>query len=133
MLLYDGVCGFCNRSVQFILKHDKRGTLKFTALQNATGRQMLSRYPELHGVDSLVFVEDGDDARGERVFVRSTGALKVAAYLGGFWRVFLIGYLLPRPIRDFFYDRFARYRYRLFGKAESCMVPPPQARSRFLE
>ena len=132
VLLYDGVCGFCNKTVQMILDHDRRGTMRFAALQSDYGRGVVGRHPELRGVDSLVFVENSPGG-GERVFVRSDGALRVAAYLGGVWKLFLAAYAVPKRVRDFFYDLFARNRYRLFGKYESCMLPPPEVRSRFLD
>ena len=131
VLLYDGVCGFCNKSVQMILNNDRRGTLRFAALQSDYGRAVVGRHRELEGVDSVVFVERA--AGGERVHVRSEAALKVAAYLGGLWKVFLCAYVVPRPARDYLYDLFARNRYRFFGKSEQCMLPPAEARARFLD
>jgi predicted DCC family thiol-disulfide oxidoreductase YuxK len=131
VLLYDGVCGFCNKTVQMILDRDRRGTLRFAALQSDYGRAVVGRHRELEGVDSVVFVEPS--AEGERVYVRSEAALKVAAYLGGFWKVFLAAYVVPRPLRDYLYDLFARNRYRFFGKSEQCMLPPAEARARFLD
>ncbi|HVF41390.1 MAG TPA: DCC1-like thiol-disulfide oxidoreductase family protein [Pyrinomonadaceae bacterium] len=131
VLLYDGVCGFCNKSVQMILDNDRRGTLRFAALQSDYGRAVVGRHRELEGVDSVVFVEPS--AGGERVHVRSEAALKVAAYLGGLWKVFLCAYVVPRPLRDYLYDLFARNRYKFFGKSEQCMRPPAEARARFLD
>ena len=69
----------------------------------------------------------------ERIFLRSDAALRVAAYLGGVWKLFQVASLIPKPIRDYFYDLFARYRYKLFGKYESCLVPPANVRARFLD
>src|SRR6185369_14690419 len=132
VLLYDGLCGFCNKSVQMILARDRRGTLRFAALQSAYGEAVKARHPELKDVDSVVLVEGLPDADQERVFIRSDAALRIAAYLGGWWKGLLLFRLLPRAVRDFFYDGFARYRYRLFGKYDSCLVPPPEVRSRFI-
>jgi len=131
VLLYDGVCGFCNKSVQMILNNDRRGTLRFAALQSDYGREVVGRHRELEGVDSVVFVERA--AGGERVYVRSEAALKVASYLGGLWKLLLCAYVVPRPARDYLYDLFARNRYRFFGKSEQCMLPPAEARARFLD
>jgi predicted DCC family thiol-disulfide oxidoreductase YuxK len=131
VLLYDGVCGFCNKSVQLILDHDRRGELRFAALQSDYGQAVIERHPELRGVDSVVFVEQ--QGGGERIYTRSDAALKVAAYLGGFWRLFLAARVLPRSFRDYCYDLFARHRYRFFGKYDTCMLPPPEVRSRFLD
>jgi predicted DCC family thiol-disulfide oxidoreductase YuxK len=131
VLLYDGVCGFCNKSVQLILDHDRRGQMRFAALQSDYGQAAIARHPELRGVDSVVFVEQAPG--GERIYVRSDAALKVAAYLGGFWKIFLAAKVIPRRLRDYLYDLFARNRYRFFGKYDSCMLPPPEVRSRFLD
>jgi predicted DCC family thiol-disulfide oxidoreductase YuxK len=131
VLLYDGVCGFCNKSVQLILDHDQRGTLRFAALQSDYGQSVIERHAELRGVDSVVFVEQATG--GERVHTRSDAALKVASYLGGFWKLFLAAKVLPRGLRDYCYDLFARNRYKFFGKYDACMLPPPEVRSRFLD
>lgn len=133
VLLYDGLCGFCNKSVQHILNHDKRKTLHFAALQGDYGKSILTRHPELTGVDSLVFVQPLDFAYLEEVFVRSDAALRVARYLGGLWKLALAAYIIPRPVRDFLYDQFAKRRYRWFGKYDTCLLPPPQVRERFLD
>jgi predicted DCC family thiol-disulfide oxidoreductase YuxK len=131
VLLYDGVCGFCNKTVQTILDRDRRGEMRFAALQSDYGRAVVGRHPELQGVDSVVYVEQS--AGVERVHVRSEAALKVAAYLGGVWKVFLAARLVPRGLRDYFYDLFARHRYRFFGKYDACILPPPEVRARFLD
>ena len=133
VLLYDGLCGFCNRSVQLVLDHDRRGEMRFAALQSEYGLAVVGRHPELRGVDSVVYVEAPAGRGPERVYVRSDAALKVAAYLGGPWRLFLAARVVPRPLRDYLYDLFARNRYRLFGKYDSCMLPPPEVRSRFID
>ena len=133
VLLYDGVCGFCNKSVQMILDHDERKEMRFAALQSDYGKQVISRHPELEKVDSVVFVEHKSGADDERVFIRSDAALRVASYLGGAWKLLLIFRIIPRPVRDFFYDLCAKYRYKFFGKYDSCMLPSPDVRSRFLD
>ena len=133
VLLYDGVCGFCNKTVQLILDRDPAGTMRFAALQSDYGRAVVERHTSLRGVDSVVFVENANGGDLERVFVRSDAALKVVAYLGGFWKIFLAAYVIPKPLRDYFYDLFARNRYRVFGKYDACILPPPEVRSRFLD
>jgi predicted DCC family thiol-disulfide oxidoreductase YuxK len=116
--------------VQTILAHDRRGTLKFAPLQSPLGQSILAKH-QLKQIDSVVFVERS--LAPEEVYIRSSAALKVAEYLGGWWKGLLIFRLIPRPIRDFFYELFARYRYRVFGKYESCMLPAPEVRARFLD
>jgi predicted DCC family thiol-disulfide oxidoreductase YuxK len=131
VLLYDGVCGFCNKTVQVILDRDRKGTMKFAALQSDYARSIVERHPSLRGVDSVVYVEGSEGS--ERVYVRSDAALKVVSYLGGLWKILLAAYILPKPVRDYFYDLFARNRYRLFGRHDACLLPPPEVRSRFLD
>ena len=133
VLLYDGVCGFCNKTVQVILDHDRRGTMCFAALQSDYGKAVMKRHPILNGIDSVVFLERSSATDRERVFIRSNAALRVARYLGGPWRLFLMAYIIPTPVRDYFYDLFARYRYKVFGKYDSCMLPPLNVRARFLD
>jgi len=133
VLLYDGLCGFCNKGVQRILRYDKRKTMRFAALQSDYGKSILTRHPELTGVDSLVYVKPLDFANLEQVFVRSDSLLRVAAYLGGIWKLALAAYVIPRPIRDYLYDQFAKRRYRWFGKYDACLLPAPEARARFLD
>ena len=132
VLLYDGLCGFCDGTVQFILRHDRRGALRFATLQGDFARGVIDRHPELDGVDSLVLVER--DASGvEQVHVRSNGALHVARYLGGAWHLARVTAIVPRFIRDAAYDGFARIRYRVFGRHDSCPIPSPEQRARFID
>ncbi|BBX62740.1 hypothetical protein MSAS_19140 [Mycobacterium saskatchewanense] len=132
VLLYDGVCGVCNRAVQTILRFDRRGTLRFAALDSDFARAIIDRHPGIEDVDSMVFVDQpGRD--GERVAVRSGAALRVVDYLGGPWRVLGAARLLPAPLRDRLYDGFAGIRYRVFGKHDTCPIPPPEVRGRFLD
>jgi predicted DCC family thiol-disulfide oxidoreductase YuxK len=133
VLLYDGECGVCDKSVQMILKHDRRKVMRFAALQSNYGREVVARHSSLSNVDSLILVEPADERRGEQIFIRSTAVLRIVAYLGGLWKLLLIGYLIPRPIRDFMYDVVARNRYRILGAPDACMLPSPEVRARFLD
>jgi len=132
VMLFDGVCGFCSRSVQFILDHDKHGTLLFAPLQSNFGKTVIDRFPEVKNIDSVIFVERPGSGQ-ERVYFRSAAALRIANYLGGVWKLFLIAYIIPASLRDYLYDLFARYRYRIFGKYDSCMLPPKEVRERFVD
>jgi predicted DCC family thiol-disulfide oxidoreductase YuxK len=133
VMLYDGVCGFCNKSVQLILDHDKQGRMRFAALQSDYGKAVKARHPFLESIDSVVLLEHTPSEKEERVFVRSSAALRLASYLGGAWKLFLVFYILPAPLRDFFYDLFAKHRYKFFGKYDACMLPDANVRSRFLD
>jgi len=132
VLLYDGACGLCASSVQFVLKHERRHELRFAPLQGTLASSVRSRHPELDQVDSMVWVEPARAGRPEHVHVRSEAVLRAAVYLGGLWRLAAVGWILPRVLRDALYDLVARHRHRLFG-AEQCYLPPPDARARFLE
>jgi predicted DCC family thiol-disulfide oxidoreductase YuxK len=132
VLLYDGTCGFCDGAVQFILRVDRRGDMRFAALESDFGAEVLQRHPELAGVDSVVYVENPESA-SERVTVRSEAALRVARYLGGPWQALgAVARVVPAPVRDGLYDRFAAIRYRVFGRVDSCALPAPEVRARFI-
>lgn len=131
VLLYDGVCGVCNRSVQTILRHDRHGTLRFAALDSDFARAVIERHPDLQDIDSVVFIDDPGQP-GERVSVRSAAALKVVRYLGGPFRLLLAARIIPAGLRDRLYDRFAAVRYRVGGRYDTCPLPAPEVRARFL-
>ncbi|MBV6521029.1 MAG: hypothetical protein MNPFHGCM_01152 [Gemmatimonadaceae bacterium] len=127
ILLYDGLCGLCDRFVQFVVKHDRHGTLKFATLQGAFGRAARAAAPELARIDSLILLTPSG------AYVRSSAALEVMRYLGGVWALALTLYAVPRAIRDWGYDRIAARRYRVWGRYDSCPVPDASVRGRFLD
>ncbi len=128
VILFDGVCNFCNSSVNFIIKHDENKIFRFAALQSEAGQKLVKEYGmDKPGLDSIILIENG------RAYTHSTAALRIAHHLGGIysWAHALI--YLPRGLRDLFYRMFASNRYRLFGKQEQCMIPTPEVKARFLE
>lgn len=131
VLLYDGDCGFCARSVQFVLAREtpaRRSALRFAPLQGAFGQCVRRAHPTLEGVDSVVWY----DPQRDETRVRSGAGLAVLHHLGGIWTVAaMVGRLVPTPIRDAVYDWIARHRHRLAG--EACLVPTTEERARFLE
>jgi predicted DCC family thiol-disulfide oxidoreductase YuxK len=134
ILLYDGVCGLCNRMVQFILRRDRRGVFRFASLQSSLAARILAR----HGASTLdldtVYVVVYCDAPRECLLARSDAVLNVLAQLGGIWRVGgFVFKLLPRSLRDLIYNAIARRRYRVFGRSEACILPAPENRDRFLD
>jgi predicted DCC family thiol-disulfide oxidoreductase YuxK len=133
ILLYDGTCGFCAWSVQLVLRHDRRHTLRFASLQGDYGTGVRARHPELGGVDSIVWVAPNQGSAGEEVAVRSDAALRVARYLGGWWTIVLVARVIPRPFRDALYDLVARNRHRLVRGGASCLLPGPEVRERFFD
>jgi predicted DCC family thiol-disulfide oxidoreductase YuxK len=106
--------------------------MRFAALQGEFAGRIRERHPELRNIDSLALVRFCGKS-DEQVFVRSEAVLRVAAYLGGIWKLLLISRAIPGSIRDFLYDLLARHRYRLFGRTETCPLPQPAIRSRFLD
>lgn len=131
VVLYDGVCGFCNHAVQFLIRVDGRGELRFAALQGDFANGVIERHPELAMMDSIVYVAN-PGAPDERVAVRSDGALRAIAHADRPWRWLRIARVVPRPVRDRLYDGFAAIRYRVFGKLDSCPIPSPEVRAKFL-
>ena len=134
IVLYDGVCGLCNRSVQFLLKHDKAQRFRFASLQSDFAGKVLGR----HGLDpkdlDTVHVVENYGQPDERVLQRSDAVLRAGRELGGFWGASAsIAKVVPRALRDLIYRYVATDRYRMFGKYETCMLPDPSQRSRFLD
>jgi predicted DCC family thiol-disulfide oxidoreductase YuxK len=132
ILLYDGTCGLCAASVQFILRHERRHSLGFAPLEGQLAATVRARHPELDGVDSLVWI-DRAGTPDESVTVRSRAVLRAAAYLGLPWSLAVVGRFLPAALLDSAYDWVARHRHRIIRGAEQCYLPPPGARGRFLD
>ncbi|MEP6833839.1 MAG: DCC1-like thiol-disulfide oxidoreductase family protein [Gemmatimonas sp.] len=134
VLLYDGLCGFCDRTIQFIFAHDTKRTLQFAALQGEFAARALHETPALRDVDSLVVVQTGANSSGQRVLVRSDAVIAIADYLGGLPRAggWLLR-LIPRALRDWGYDALAKRRFRLFGRLHACRIPSSEERVRFLD
>lgn len=128
IILFDGVCNLCNKSVQFILKKDKKKEFFFASLQGKTGVCLLQKFnlPE-NDLNSFLFVDN------EKVYDRSTAALQVLRELGGVWKFFYVFMLVPKFVRDGIYKWIARNRYKWFGKRNECWLPTPELESRFLD
>jgi predicted DCC family thiol-disulfide oxidoreductase YuxK len=133
VLLYDGHCGFCARSVQFVLRHEAaQGTLLFARLEGPLGVALRRRHPELAGIDSLIWYEPASSTEGERLLWRSRGVRRVGRYLGGIWAVLsALGSIVPTRLLDGSYDWIARHRHQLAGDA--CVVPTTEQRRRFID
>jgi predicted DCC family thiol-disulfide oxidoreductase YuxK len=133
IVLYDGVCGLCNRLVQFILKHDSHDRFRFASLQSEFAQGLMTR----HGVDphdlDTVYVVKNHERSDETLLARSDAILYMLKELGGIWSLAGVGRVLPRGLRDAVYKIVARNRYRVFGKHESCMLPEPKHRAKFLD
>ena len=132
LLLYDGVCALCNSSVKFIMKHDRLDQFRYAPLESDLGREILARFNIRASPDGVVLVTDTQQP-GERIYHRSDAVAQSLQRLGAPWR--MAGKLLailPHPLRDWGYGVVAHYRYRLFGRYDSCPVPSPEQRSRLL-
>ena len=133
ILLYDGTCGFCARSVQFVLRHEPAsGALRFARLEGPLGESLRARQPELASIDSLIWYDPPTATSPARVEWRSRGALRVARYLGGVWALLgSLGMVVPRSLSDAIYAWIARHRQEL--AAAACIVPTPAQRARFID
>ena len=128
VLLFDGVCHLCNSAVRFVMQKDPAGRVLFASLQSEAGQKLLTEAGcDPRSVRSVVWLEQG------RVYTKSTAVLRICRKLGGAWPLLYIFVIVPRPLRDRLYDVIARNRYRWFGRSETCMLPSPQQRERFLD
>ncbi len=127
IVVFDGVCNFCNGAVNFIIKRDPEGVFAFTPMQSELAHELMVRFnvPNV-GVDTFLLIKN------DRCYVFSDAALEIAKNLTGLWFLFNVFKIVPRPIRDAAYKLFARNRYKLFGRTEACMVPSDEVRSRFV-
>jgi predicted DCC family thiol-disulfide oxidoreductase YuxK len=128
IILFDGVCNFCNFWVNFILNRDKNDIFRFTSLQSAMGQELLKKF-SLHtnGFETFLLI-DGDDH-----YIKSTAALKILKHLNSFLKILYPLIFLPKFLRDPFYTIVANYRYNIFGKRDVCRVPTDEEKEKFLE
>ena len=134
VILYDGICGLCNRFVQFVLRRDHKDSFRFAALQSNFARTILQRHGLNPDVLDTVYLVFDYGQSSERLLSRNEAVTAVLTELGGFWRFSTtILDLLPKQFRDWRYAVIARNRYRLFGKHETCPFPKEKDRYRFLD
>ncbi len=127
IIVFDGVCNFCNWAVNFIIKRDKSGIFKFTASQSNTGKKILAGFNiEDIGEKSIILIDR------DKYLTRSDAVLEILRYLGSGWQFTKYLKIFPRKLRDWGYSVFSRYRYNIFGKRDSCMIPPDDLKGRFL-
>ncbi len=125
--LFDGNCVLCSRAVAYVLTYEKIADMQFVAITSEFGRKLaLENTIDPDNPSSFVYIENG------QVFQKSDAALQIIRRTGGPARILLIGNIVPRAIRDFIYDRIAKNRYRIFGQTETCLVPDPETRKRFV-
>lgn len=127
IILFDGVCNFCNGAINFVLKQDKKGIFRFAPLQSETGQSLLNRYNlSTKEFDSFVLIDNG------KVYKKSAASLQVMNKLPWYWKELQLLKIIPTAFRDAIYDFIAKNRYKWFGKKEQCMMPTPEMRNRFL-
>jgi predicted DCC family thiol-disulfide oxidoreductase YuxK len=127
IILFDGVCNFCNVAVIFIIQQDRNAKFNFASLQSTFGQEKLKQFGlSSDELSTIVLLNKG------RIFTKSSAALEIARHLDGLWPLFSLFKIVPSRVRDFAYDFIARNRYRWFGKREACMIPTPKLKSRFL-
>lgn len=127
IILFDGECHFCDRSVQFIIERDPSRLFKFASLQSPIGKELLKKYNAPNNIDSLFLIES------DHSYYKSTAALRICKNLNGWWKLLSIFLIVPRPFRDLVYGTIAKKRYKWFGKKEaSCVLPSAEDRKRFL-
>ncbi len=128
VILFDGVCNFCNSAVNFVIKRNKRTIIHFAPLQTKAGQELLKQYNlPTEEMKTFVFIENG------KVYTRSTASLKVCRYLRGLWPLCYGLIIVPKFIRDSIYNWVSRNRYKWFGVRQECMIPTPEVRERFLK
>lgn len=131
-ILFDGVCNFCNASINFIIDRDSKGIFKFAALQSEVGQALLKEFglktsdSESRTFDSIVAIEGG------KVYQKSDAALEITHRMDGIWKIFYVFKIIPTFLRNPIYDLVARNRYRIFGRTDACRIPTPELKARFL-
>ncbi|MBD0849598.1 thiol-disulfide oxidoreductase DCC family protein [Maribacter arenosus] len=128
IVLFDGVCNLCDRSVQFIIKHDKKDEFRFATLQGEIGNSLMQkRNIDTSRIDSIILIEPG-----VAFYTKSDAALQIGMHLKGYRTISKLLYLIPSKLRDIVYDIVACNRYKWYGKKEACLVPTPELKAKFL-
>jgi predicted DCC family thiol-disulfide oxidoreductase YuxK len=126
VILFDGVCNFCNASINFVMDHDATRRFRFASLQSEYGQRVLREHQRpTNDFDTILLLRDG------KVFQKSTAALEITRYLRG-WSWLYVFRFVPTPLRDAVYGFVARHRYRLFGRTDACRIPTAEERALFL-
>jgi len=127
LIIFDGVCNFCDGAVSFIIKRDSKELFYFSPFQSLKAQKLLEPFKIQNSqLDSVILIKDG------RCYMKSDAALEIAKELKGIYSYFYIFKFLPKKSRDYFYDLFAKNRYKMFGKKEQCMIPAQKINKRFI-
>jgi predicted DCC family thiol-disulfide oxidoreductase YuxK len=127
IILFDGVCNFCNSSINFVIDRDTNNRFVFAPLQEPAGSKLLKQYHlPASNFDSVVLIKNG------KVYKKSSAALEIARHLDGIWPLLYVFKIVPGFIRDTVYDVIAKNRYKWFGRTDACRLPTPELRAKFL-
>jgi len=127
VILFDGVCNLCNGAITFIINRDRKNHYRFASLQSDIGALYLEKHSlNPKETDSIILI------RGEHAYVKASAVLRIAQKMSGLWPLLYVFMIIPKFISNAVYDYIARNRYKWFGKEESCMIPTPALRDRFL-
>ena len=128
IILFDGVCNLCDSVVQFIIKHDKKDTFRFVALQSELGQKIINHIGiDSSKIDSIILYEPGN-----AYYYKAEAAIKIASKLDGIYSLIKIFSILPKAVNNSVYDYIARNRYKWYGKKDACMIPTPELKAKFL-
>jgi predicted DCC family thiol-disulfide oxidoreductase YuxK len=128
VILFDGVCNLCNASVNFVIRNDKKGVFKFAPLQSNFGEQTLKKYAiSPKDTDSIILIDR------EKSYIKSSAALYIAKHLSGAYPLLFGFMIIPKFMRNLVYDFIAINRYKWYGKEESCMIPAPELKEKFID
>ncbi|UUF13177.1 MULTISPECIES: thiol-disulfide oxidoreductase DCC family protein [Flavobacterium] len=128
IILFDGVCNLCNGAVQFIIKHDKKNVFRFVALQSDLGKEICKYIGvDQTKIDSIILYNPG-----VAYYHKSSAVIEIANDLGGFYTLLSVFKILPEKLRNYIYNYIAKNRYKWYGKKESCMIPTPELKAKFL-
>jgi predicted DCC family thiol-disulfide oxidoreductase YuxK len=126
IILFDGVCNLCESSIQFIINHDSKKYFHFASQSSAIGKALLKKH-KLEKIDSIIFITKG------KAYAHSDAALEICKNLDGWYKYLYVFRFIPKVLRDVLYKLVAKYRYKVFGKKDSCMMPSSELKDRFLE
>ena len=128
IILFDGVCNFCNSCINFIIRHDKLNYFRYATLQSKKGKELLEKFKvDITNTDSIILIENN------KAYIKSTAALRIVKHLNKLYPLLVVFIVVPALIRNWIYDLIAKHRYKWFGKRDVCMIPDEKTKALFLE
>ncbi|GAB4132791.1 MAG: thiol-disulfide oxidoreductase DCC family protein [Bacteroidia bacterium] len=127
IVLFDGVCNFCNNSINFIIRNDVKDRFRFAPLQSELGKKIQQQFHlDDEQLSSVILIENN------KIYTKTTAALRIAKKLKGLWPLMYAFIIIPYPVRDIAYNIIAKYRYKWWGQKDACMIPTPEIRNKFI-